>query len=158
MANPDYMADLASSSTLAFDDSTRVFPARGQAEASECIASMFPQLPTTHREGLFASQLMSKLGGMEVTYCEHAEAREALLKGIRYAPRVLHIATHGYFCQQSDANPMANPLLRSGLILAGANRTIAHLDKPTSSSEDGILTALEASGLPAATHGGIALR
>ena len=72
---------------------------------------------------------------------------EALLKGIKHAPCVLHIATHGYFCEQSDANSMANPLLRSGLILAGANRTIGHLDEPTSSSEDGILTALEASGL-----------
>jgi CHAT domain-containing protein len=53
------------------------------------------------------------------------------------APSILHIATHGFFLQ---AIPAANPLLRSGLALAGANRR--------SGSEDhGIFTALEASGL-----------
>ena len=60
------------------------------------------------------------------------------------APSILHIATHAFF-QSAGPNvsvPRAvatgsdNPLLRSGLALAGANR-----------DESGILTALEASGL-----------
>jgi CHAT domain-containing protein len=75
------------------------------------------------------------------------------------APRILHIATHGFFLQTpqtvADGNARAatttrgveaaaesdNPLLRSGLALAGANRRGAATD------DDGILTALEASGL-----------
>jgi len=56
------------------------------------------------------------------------------------APRVLHIATHGFFLQGSPSSPSTlpmNPLLRSGLALAGANH-----DRGAS-----VLTALEASHL-----------
>jgi CHAT domain-containing protein/Tfp pilus assembly protein PilF len=80
------------------------------------------------------------------------------------APRILHIATHGFFLQTpqtDDGNARTatmtaatktvrgaeasaendNPLLRSGLAFAGANR------RGEAASDDGILTALEASGL-----------
>ena len=76
------------------------------------------------------------------------------------APRILHIATHGFFLQSPQVAPDAraqvatvktsgadveveseNPLLRSGLALAGANR------RGGAVADDGILTALEASGL-----------
>ena len=69
-----------------------------------------------------------------------AAASEKELKGLR-APRVLHIATHGFF-QPGNARqaPDENPLLRSGLVLAGANAG-------ESRGEDGILTALEAANL-----------
>ena len=50
---------------------------------------------------------------------------------------MLHIASHGFF---PDAAPLENPLLRSGLALAGANLTHG-------AGNDGILTALEATGL-----------
>lgn len=58
------------------------------------------------------------------------------------APSILHIASHGFFLD--DANESAgelaqNPLLRSGIALAGANLRGAQ--------GDGILTALEAAGL-----------
>jgi CHAT domain-containing protein/Tfp pilus assembly protein PilF len=52
------------------------------------------------------------------------------------APRILHIASHGFFVQRK----IDNPLLRSGLALAGANAT----HDPDAA---GILTALEASSL-----------
>jgi CHAT domain-containing protein len=55
------------------------------------------------------------------------------------APRMLHIASHGFFLRD-EHNDVQNPLLRSGLALAGANLT-------RDSHEDGILTALESSGL-----------
>jgi CHAT domain-containing protein/Tfp pilus assembly protein PilF len=69
-----------------------------------------------------------------------AGASEKALKNLR-APRVLHIATHGFF-QPGNARqaPVENPLLRSGLVLAGAN-------SGESRGEDGILTALEAANL-----------
>ncbi len=83
------------------------------------------------------------------------QATESTLKQVA-APRVLHIATHGFFLQNTvgaaatnvqvatrgiDANAkIENPLLRSGLALAGANLR-------TGNNDDGILTALEASGL-----------
>jgi CHAT domain-containing protein/Tfp pilus assembly protein PilF len=77
------------------------------------------------------------------------------------APRILHIATHGFFLQAPQPVPAGraqvaggatrvagapaeseNPLLRSGLALAGANRRGG-----AAAVDDGILTALEASGL-----------
>lgn len=65
-------------------------------------------------------------------------AQKAFLQRVQ-APRILHIASHGFFLQDSGATA-DNPLLRSGLALAGAN--VRH-----ETAEDGILTALEASAL-----------
>src|SRR5262245_972480 len=61
------------------------------------------------------------------------------------APSILHIASHGFFLEDdasggSESVIAQNPLLRSGLALAGANL-------PGSAQGDGILTALEAAGL-----------
>jgi CHAT domain-containing protein len=86
-------------------------------------------------------------------------ATESALKQLA-APNILHIATHGFFLQDASepsgvaagsAKPgsrgiaagarIENPLLRSGLALADAN-LLSRAD-----SDDGILTALEASGL-----------
>lgn len=64
-----------------------------------------------------------------------ARATEAALKSVQ-APRILHVATHGFFIER--AGSAENPLLRSGLALAGAN---------LSKKEDGILTAMEAAHL-----------
>jgi CHAT domain-containing protein len=59
------------------------------------------------------------------------------------APRVLHIATHGFFVEDSNRR-IPNPLLRSGLALAGANLKPQH---DAGAAREGILTALEASNL-----------
>src|SRR5262249_34865044 len=82
------------------------------------------------------------------------QATELTLRRLA-GPTFLHIATHGFFLsptasQRLDASTgtrsinvnvrIENPLLRSGLALAGAN-----LRMP--GDDDGILTALEASGL-----------
>jgi CHAT domain-containing protein len=80
----------------------------------------------------------------EATVLTGKEATESKLKQIS-APRILHIATHGFFLTDvsSSKNPdttIQNPLLRSGLAFAGANAR-------QSGNDDGILTALEASGL-----------
>jgi len=83
------------------------------------------------------------------------QATKSSLKQVA-APRIMHIATHGFFLTDAPASSSSasgestraisasakieNPLLRSGLALAGANLR-------QSSDDDGILTALEASGL-----------
>lgn len=69
---------------------------------------------------------------------------------------VLHIATHGYFFPDTivtdttlpgiEFRSSTNPLIRSGIILAGGNNTWIN-SKPDSLSEDGILTAYEISNL-----------
>jgi CHAT domain-containing protein/Tfp pilus assembly protein PilF len=72
-------------------------------------------------------------------------ATEAALRQTQ-APRVLHIATHGFFLSEPADTPTSlpqNPLLRSGLALANANSRPSN----NATGDDGILTALEASGL-----------
>ena len=83
-----------------------------------------------------------------------AEATEASIKQVQ-GPSVLHIATHGFFLadvmseksvvssnQPSTEHLYAeDPLLRSGLVLAGASQ------RQSGSGEDGILTAAEITGL-----------
>src|SRR5262245_44380063 len=92
----------------------------------------------------------------ETTVLTGRNASKATIQRLE-APRILHIASHGFFLQDgrgdertpaaagttraiSAGAAIANPLLRSGLALAGANLT-------RDGGGDGILTALEASGL-----------
>lgn len=93
----------------------------------------------------------------DASFLTREQATEAALKGL-HGPRILHIATHGFFLGDppSATVPAAsatagsrlgawaattdNPLLRSGLALAGANQR-------RRGSDDGVLTALEAAGL-----------
>jgi CHAT domain-containing protein len=84
------------------------------------------------------------------------QATEAVIKQLQ-APSILHLATHGFFVpdQQVDliadnfnkqlpkALNLENPLLRSGLALAGINNRT----KALSNNNDGVLTALEVAGL-----------
>lgn len=67
-----------------------------------------------------------------------AQATETFLKQV-HRPRFLHIVTHGFFLPEGGAK-LENPLLRSGIALAGANQR-------SSGRDDGILTALEAAAL-----------
>jgi len=93
-----------------------------------------------------------------------AAAREAELKAV-VSPRVLHLATHGFFLSDQEfkhtnslawssaftrhgppeggtPNDWENPLVRCGLALAGANHA---LQITNALAEDGLLTGLEAS-------------
>jgi CHAT domain-containing protein len=74
----------------------------------------------------------------EATLFTGARATKAALQRVE-APRMLHIASHGFFLQDEHLSA-ENPLLRAGLALAGAN-----LIRDT--HDGGILTALEAAGL-----------
>ncbi len=92
------------------------------------------------------------LGESTVVLTE-ANATENALKQVQ-GPSILHLATHGFFLQDvpipppeadieavpQSANRVENPLLRSGLALAGFNQR-------ESDGEDGVLTALEVASL-----------
>lgn len=75
---------------------------------------------------------------------EGSKASEDEIKSISM-PQVLHIATHGFFLPSVviSEHPK-NPLLRSGLLMAGCQRK-PHLQNPE--INDGVLTAFEVSTL-----------
>ncbi|MEO9475329.1 MAG: CHAT domain-containing tetratricopeptide repeat protein [Cyclobacteriaceae bacterium] len=109
-------------------------------------------LPGTKKEvGLIDSLYQTKQAN--VTTLLSNEALEDSIKSIKN-PKVLHIATHGFFLEShsDDATSdeyVENPLLRSGLILAGANSFISNgqISNTEAHNEDGILTAYEAMNL-----------
>jgi len=147
MADPDFLAEPSVIPIFAAAESSQVFTSRGNTDPPECLGSLFSPLPMTRREGLSIAQFMEQTDSVNVSYVESDKAREEMLKNLQHAPRVLHLATHGYFCEQAQNKSMSNPLLRSGLLLAGANRAIGRLKDMHSNAEDGVLTALEVSGL-----------
>ncbi len=97
------------------------------------VASMyFAPLPATAGEARTIKALFP-----DATIFSGPRATKAALQRVD-APRMLHIAAHGFFLGDARAR-VVNPLLRSGLAFAGANLANAQ--------DASILTALEASGL-----------
>jgi CHAT domain len=124
----------------------------------------FDRLPGTRVEGKRIAEML------KVRPWLADQALEARLKAC-CSPRILHLATHGFFLADQPRDPnkelrdlgaigwqagsgfgrmsgpgMENPLLRSGLALAGANTFLEH-GTPPAEAEDGILTAEDVSGL-----------
>ena len=111
----------------------------------------FARLPATRIEG----ELVAGLLGARTRF--GVEAVERAVKGSG-SPRVLHIATHGYFLPESETSSapagvpgrlqdrLANPMLRSGLAFAGANTWLANGALPPK-AQDALFTAEDVSGL-----------
>ena len=91
-------------------------------------------LPGTQTEvDLISDNLKSKSWDVEVI--TGIDATETRVKGIE-APKILHIATHGFFFEDQDMvkrsnmiskdnkKAVANPMTRSGLIFSGAENTM----------------------------------
>lgn len=104
-----------------------------------------------------------KSGGFNINKFKGYDATEEAFKKLgenANSPRIIHLATHGYFFPdpkeiKSDVLPVAanleairvneNPMIRSGLILAGANYAWVNNKPAVEGIEDGILTASEIS-------------
>ncbi len=99
-----------------------------------------------------------KASGYQVSQFMTNQATEQNVKAIK-SPTLVHIATHGYFLQDAESaggsvfginaeNASNNPLLRSGLILAGAGKAISgSAGADATSNDNGVLTAYEAMNL-----------
>jgi CHAT domain-containing protein/Tfp pilus assembly protein PilF len=162
MADPNYNQATAIASTSASAQSNNQASTQpnnqpNNQQSADASNLNFNDLPGTAEEGSAIAALLPN-----PTLLLEGNATENLLKQIQ-SPKILHIATHGFFLQSLplvpppdvaatrsfDSDTLAapppeelqeNPLLRSGLVLAGANQR-------NSGDEDGILTALEAAGL-----------
>jgi tetratricopeptide (TPR) repeat protein len=106
----------------------------------------FPPLPGALEEGRVVATLLGVEPAIGPAAVE-AELMEAS------GPRVLHLATHGFFLPDRPAAPgqrfrgaLESALLRSGLALAGANTWLVG-GTPPPRAGDGLLTAEEVTGL-----------
>ncbi len=139
----------------AFDDGKVLQMAAASSEealrASDYRKS-FPPLPGTAEEARIIPPLIK--GAQKVL-----EGRQATEYAVRTtkSPKVLHLATHGFFLKDEDLPPpdpvthasndhiarsKVSPMVRSGLALAGAN----HAQEITA-GDDGLLTALEVTSM-----------
>ncbi len=166
IADPDFDLKSDESITPPFEGDQRL---QGrQSRDLERGSLRFERLLGTRDEG---EQVAAKL---HAYYLQGKMALEGNLKEDYHSPRILHIATHGFFLpdQESDAGKgmledestilrdkthgsrlerflkrhVENPLLRSGLALAGVN-TWSQGGSVPPQAEDGILTAEDVSGL-----------
>jgi len=174
LANPDYENPGDPNSATRLQQTTPIAlsptspspsSTRSNSRSTDIASLKFDRLPGTAAE---AAALAPKLPNA-IALTDN-QATENVLQQVQ-SPRILHIATHGFFLQDlpqptaaqsrglfSDRagagpvldaiptpgnrpfNPNDNPLLRSGLALAGFNPR-------KSGNDDGVLTALEASNL-----------
>ena len=132
---------------------------RGSSDSTRAGKWRLSELPGTRKEVEDISTMLSAAQWNTKVYMT-SSATEQNLKAVRN-PSVLHIATHGYFKENKAPinttiktpgieRAVGNPLLRSGLMMAGAsNAWTETYDNVITweGREDGILTAYEAMNL-----------
>jgi len=115
----------------------------------------FSRLPDTKKEAdVIAGILSGKMNLTAQNYQDKKAMEEALFSA--KSPKILHLATHGYFLKKEEETPkegmgrenkgtpdtnMENPMLRSGLALAGVNASLAE------GRDDGLVSAEKILGL-----------
>jgi CHAT domain-containing protein len=162
-AVPQPGSDLLLVANPSFDQKGSGAGRQGTALRSREFRGVFTPLPGTERESREIPPLVvAPKEQKQVLVGERAT--ETAVKTAR-SPRILHLATHGFFLPDDESaldavkfggmpdrgitvvpRPTAkryeNPLVRSGLAFAGANHATGITD-----GDDGILTALEITGM-----------
>ena len=112
-------------------------------------------LPGTQVEVDTVDKLLKTAGWQATEYTGDLALKDTATQA--HGPRVVHIATHGFFLSDEElkttaaaegktANVNEDPMLRSGLFFAGADRVRQGV-APEAGVDDGVLTAYEASQL-----------
>ena len=150
VANPDYGTPAADFDSL----SSSLNASRSPGQASSRL--LFSQLPGAETEGRMLKAFLH-LDDNNKRFITGAQATKNKLRTLR-GPQILHLATHGFFLP--DEEPMSqdhnvdkvskesralarvqDPMLRSGLALAGANISLENVN------DNGLLTAAEVAEL-----------
>jgi tetratricopeptide (TPR) repeat protein len=160
MGAPDFDLDEESKQQitrqLRLNSDTETLTARRSAELR---GIRFTPLPGTGDE----VTTIQKILGPDSIMFTGKEALEEVLASQEESPRILHLATHGFFLTDQQVKALTasrtlhfedaptpanmrieNPLIRSGLALAGANRA---LKTDVAEGSDGLFTAEEVLGL-----------
>jgi CHAT domain-containing protein len=153
-ANPDFGRKKSTST-----DRARYTVAFRSTETRDLRNMFLPPLPGTRAEAIALKKRFGDLAKVILG----ADATKAQLQRVD-SPRILHLATHGFFLPEIELrqqrNPiqpgadipkakLVNPMHRSGLALAGAQATLqawAHGESPPV-EDNGIVTAEEVGGL-----------
>jgi CHAT domain-containing protein/tetratricopeptide (TPR) repeat protein len=165
LADPDF--DLTPAESLAaadavlrgqFKPSAEQLAVRGVRSAG--ALPKVQRLPGTAAEAKAIAPSLAAFAGMSPLSYQGKYAQESVFKVLRQ-PKVLTLCTHGYFLEDQDVTaspeltgtslrpaarslngePLENPLLRCGLLLAGCNQKA-----PASTGDDGVLTGVEIVG------------
>ena len=148
VGNPDFNA------TLSAPDVRPSAPAPAGPVSVALVSDVkLAPLPGTAKEVAGVGKLLEK-SGWNVTAYTAGKASKSVVQAVN-GPRILHIATHGYFISGSQVSdlmervPLWYPedaMLLSGLFFAGASKNAPGLSA-TQVADNGVLTAYEASGL-----------
>jgi CHAT domain-containing protein/tetratricopeptide (TPR) repeat protein len=165
LGDPDYSAPATARLSLPEEeslapvreaDSSTTF--KGRAGRGQLDDITIAPLPATRHEVEKIAESWRKSSEEPMRICYGAYASEEILKAEASGKRIIHLATHGYFLQDVSPIPLPqpgiisdqeffgeNPLLLSGLFLAGANLHGKGAD--SAGAEDGILTAEEVTAM-----------
>jgi CHAT domain-containing protein len=140
IADPDYDMGLEEKTQVA--KALGVIETRGPAPLSRDAKDLrFRRLPDTKQEADVIEKLLEENQKMNVKNYQDKKALEEVLLTAK-APRVLHLATHGYFLKDEEVKHqprmglmfqerehmvdigIENPMLRSGIVLAGVNASL----------------------------------
>lgn len=136
--------------TIAATPKTTIVNSTQNRRSADLASLNFEPLAATKEEG---QQIKAIFPDTKLLYGK--QATETAVKKLQ-SPRILHLATHGFFLpdtevelpldkfnqQQPKFLKLENPLLRSGVVLAGFNNRHKSVN-----NDDGVLTALEVAGL-----------
>jgi tetratricopeptide (TPR) repeat protein len=137
-AYPDFNVKKVSVPVKKESKKEKLLPSLSSVSRSGIVKSLFRMrfapLPGTKEE---AERIRSVLMPEKIVeYSDENATENNLLKTQK--PARLHIATHGFFINDST---VPNPMLRSGIALAGANTSIIQ------GKNNGVVTALKLSGM-----------
>jgi CHAT domain-containing protein len=135
-----------------------IFYASDSTKATGDVESI-AKLPGTKKEVLEINNIL-KTSRWETKSYTGADAKEDVIKSVR-SPRILHVATHGFFLENLDDNEggssfsminqnkaVDNPLMRTGLYLNNAGDVLNEAKGIANNQVgEGVLTAYEAMNL-----------